>query len=391
MKKISFILFSSLILSATACSDDDNGGGKKEGESGPVTLTLSDPNATAETRALYSNLWAIQSKGFMFGHHDDLMYGRSWYGVEGGSDTKDVCGDYPAVYSFDLAEHIDDRYDTNKSDQELRLKCCKEAYDRGMVLISCIHIDNPLTGGDSWDNSSNRVAAEILAEGSETNKTFKEWLDRLADIALNLRGSDGKLIPVIFRPFHEHTQTWSWWGTSCTTTEEFAGLWQFTVKYLRDTKGVHNFIYAISPQMDSKKTIDDFFFRWPGDEWVDFVGMDCYQGINNAVFVTNLKAISNVSKMKLKPCGVTETGVEGFSAADYWTTNIHAPLTGRRVSLVVTWRNKYDPSEREKHYFSVFPGHPSARDFVKMYKEENSFFCNDLPDMYSPAENVTVQ
>ena len=128
------------------------------------------------------------------------------------------------------------------------------------------NFNNPLTGGDSWDNSSNRVAAEILTEGSATNRTFKEWLDRLADIAHNLRGSDGKLIPVIFRPFHEHTQTWSWWGASCTTTEEFVNLWKFTVKYLRDTKGVHNFIYAISPQMDSAKTVDDFYFRWPGDE-----------------------------------------------------------------------------------------------------------------------------
>lgn len=205
------MLLVSLLFSVVACSDD-NEGPKKEGESDPVTLTLSDPNATEETKALYSNLWAIQSKGFMFGHHEDLMYGRTWYGTPGGSDTKAVCGDYPAVYSFDLAEHIDDRYAADPDAQELRLRCCKEAYDRGMVLISCIHINNPLTGGDSWDNSSNRVVAEILTEGSATNKTFKEWLDRLADIALNLRGSDGKLIPVIFRPFHEHTQTWSWVG-----------------------------------------------------------------------------------------------------------------------------------------------------------------------------------
>ena len=74
-----------LLLSGVACSDDSEGP-KKEGESDPVTLTLSDPNATEETKALYSNLWAIQSKGFMFGHHDDLMYGRTWYGTEGGSD-----------------------------------------------------------------------------------------------------------------------------------------------------------------------------------------------------------------------------------------------------------------------------------------------------------------
>lgn len=390
MKKLPAFLFASLLVCTVSCGNDegDNDGGP--GATEPVTLTLSDPSATVETKALYSNLWAIQSKGFLFGHHDDLMYGRKWYGDPGGSDTKAVCGDYPAVYSLDFAEQIDDRYTNNPGDQALRLRCCKEAYDRGMVLTACIHINNPLTGGDSWDNTNNQVAAEILKEGSATNLKFKTWLDRLADIAHNLKGSDGKLIPVLFRPFHEHTQNWSWWGTQCTTTEEFTGLWKFTVKYLRDIKGVHNFIYAISPQMDSAKTVEDFYFRWPGDEWVDFVGMDCYQGINNAVFVTNLKAISKVSMAKKKPCGVTETGVEGFTAKDYWSTNIHAPLTGRRVSMVVTWRNKYDPAESGTHFYSVFPGHPSAADFVKMYNQQNSFFCNDLPDMYVQAEYVTV-
>lgn len=117
MKRIPFVLLA-LLLSGVACSDDSEGP-KKERESDPVTLTLSDPNATEETKALYSNLWAIQSKGFMFGHHDDLMYGRTWYGTEGGSDTKAVCGDYPAVYSFDFAEHIDDRHASDPDAQAL--------------------------------------------------------------------------------------------------------------------------------------------------------------------------------------------------------------------------------------------------------------------------------
>jgi hypothetical protein len=31
------------------------------------------------------------------------------------------------------------------------------------------------------------------------------------------------------------------------TKEEFIALWRFTVTYLRDDLGVHNFIYAFSP------------------------------------------------------------------------------------------------------------------------------------------------
>jgi len=125
---------------------------------------------------------------------------------------------------------------------------------------------------------------------------------------------------------------------------------------------------------------------------VDFIGMDCYQGINNAVFTSNLKAISRVSSAKKKPCGVTETGVEGFTKSTYWTENILAPMTGRKVSLLVTWRNKFvGTNESDKHYFSVYPGHASERDFVKLYNAENSIFCSDLPNMYKKVQGITVE
>lgn len=363
---------------------------KPEAEDEKVTLSLADPQATAETKALYSNLWAIREKGWMFGHHDDLMYGRSWYGTEGGSDTKAVCGDYPGVYGLDLSTFMDDRLSASAEENSLRLKCMKEAYGRGMVIIACMHLNNPLTGGDSWDNGNKNVVSEILKEGSATREKFDGWLDNLVSLATGLKGKDGKLIPLIIRPFHEHTQSWSWWGSSCTTDQQFISLWRYFVDYMK-TKGVHNLIYAISPQMDSKKVESDFLFRWPGDEYVDFIGMDCYQGINNNVFVNNLKVLSKLSSDKKKPAGVTESGVEGFKVADYWTVNIAAPMAGRKMSLLVTWRNKYDPLGSGNHYFSIFPGHVSEENFKTMYERSDTYFCNDLPDMYVAAKNVTVK
>ncbi len=355
-----------------------------------VTLTLADPSATPETKALYANLWALREKGWMFGHHDDLMYGRKWYGTDGGSDTKDVCGDYPGVYGLDLSTFMDDRVDSEADENALRLKCMKQAYDRGMVILACMHLNNPLTGGDAWDNKNNTVAAEILKNGSATQVKFNQWLDRLAALAKGLKGSDGKVIPIIIRPFHEHTQTWSWWGSSCTTEPEFIGLWKYFVDYMKKA-GVHSFIYAISPQMDKQKVESDFLYRWPGDGYVDFIGMDCYQGINNNIFVNNLKILSKLSGDKKKPAGVTETGVEGFKNADYWITNIAAPMAGRKMSLLVTWRNKYDPMETGTHYFSVFPGHVSEASFKTLYERSDTYFCQDLPPMYKPVDNITVQ
>ena len=383
------ILLLALLLPALVCckKPDDP---KPDPEETKVVLSLADPNATAETKALYANLWALRDKGWMFGHHDDLMYGRKWYGDEGGSDTKAVCGDYPGVYGLDFSTFMDDRVETSAEENALRLKCMKEAYDRGMVILACMHLDNPLTGGDAWDNKNNTVVAQILTDGSETQKKFNGWLDRLVALAKGLKGSDGKLIPVIIRPFHEHTQGWSWWGSTCTTEREFTGLWQYFVTYMRQA-GVHNFIYAISPQMDSRKVESDFLYRWPGDNYVDFIGMDCYQGINNNVFVNNLKVLSALSESKKKPAGVTETGVEGFKVEDYWITNIAAPMAGRKMSLLVTWRNKYDPIEQGNHYFSVFPGHVSVPSFLTLYDRADTFFCEDLPEMYKSVANITVQ
>ena len=51
---------------------------------------------------LRDNLRATTPKGVMFGHHDDTVYGKDWEFVEDGSDVLAVCGDYPAVVSFDL-------------------------------------------------------------------------------------------------------------------------------------------------------------------------------------------------------------------------------------------------------------------------------------------------
>ena len=373
-----------------SCQGDEPAGPDTPPE--PVTLTLADPDATPETKALHSNLWAIREKGWIFGHQNDLLNGRKWQYEEGGSDTKAVCGDYPGIYAVDVASFMDGRDVPLQSTAEnpVKLRTIKEAYDRGMVVMACMHLNNPLTGGDSWDNSSNQVAAQILTPGTPTQQRFDQWLDRLAALAKDLKGSDGVQIPIILRPFHEHGHEWSWWGSTCTTAAEYVALWRYLVDGMK-ARGVHSFIYAISPAMNSKQTESDFTYRWPGDDYVDFMGMDCYLGINNTVFLNNLKCLKAVAEKKNKPCGVTEIGVEGFQMADYWTTNIAAPMAGRKMSMLVTWSNKYDPFENGKVYYSVYPGHPSEVSFKDMYERSDTYFCCDLPKMYKMAENVIVR
>lgn len=365
-----------------------------------VKLSIVDKNATEQTKALYANLWKIAEDGFMFGHHDDLWYGRYWYNEPGGSDTKAVCGDYPAVFSVDFASLMDNRYKSDSKENEIRRRVILEARERGEIITACAHLNNPLTiigagsypSGSSWDNT--KCIDQILKEGTEVRKRYIEWLDRLADFANSLKDKDGNLIPILFRPYHECTQSWSWWGTSACTSNEFVQLWRWTVKYLRDTRNVHNFLYAVSPQMDGdygENARERLLTRWPGDDYVDFLGMDCYHGLNYNAFATNIDAMQKLSVEKMKPCGVTETGAEAFRNNDYWTRYILDPAKGKHLSMVVMWRNKYVSSESDTHWFSVYPGHPSEDDFRVFYADEATIFSADLPDMYTMPDNYEVE
>lgn len=395
MNKNTILSFAFLLMVTVGCGkskDDiiDDGNSKDE----PVSLSLYDKAATAESKALYSQLWRIQRKGFMFGHHDALIYGREWMNEPGRSDVYEIVEDYPAVFSVDFAEVMDDRKATSTLNA-VRKRTILEARKRGEVITAVCHLNNPLTGGDSWDNSSNDVAKQILLDGSATNVKFKQWLDNLAEFALSLKDEQGKLIPIIYRPFHEHTQQWSWWGSKCTTNDEFIQLWKFTLNYLKEVKGVNNFIYAISPQRDNVGGREELLFRWPGDSFVDFIGMDCYHGANTQAFQSNLKALQELSKEKLKPCGVTEVGIEGIRNGgapytEYWTKEILTPLIGKKISMVVLWRNAYDPLKEGFHFYGPWKGHSSVEDFKVLYRSSVSLFSKDLPNMYVMAEEVTV-
>lgn len=389
------------LFTIVSCSPEDGDDiDPDKGQVDEVTLKLVDDLATEETKALYANLWNIQSKGIMFGHHDGLIYGRDWVSEPGRSDVKEVCGDYPAVFSVDFAQIMDDRKDNgqplNAATTEERRSAILAARARGEVITACIHINNPLTGGDSWDNSDKTVVKQILEREGEVSTKYKLWLDNLADFVNNLRDDNGKLIPIIFRPYHEHTQTWSWWSKFCTTEEEFIGLWRFTIDYLKDEKDVHNLIYAISPQLDAAANINSLLFRWPGDDYVDFIGMDSYNGTNTNALATNASNLALLSEEKKKPCGITEIGIEGIrnggsEYAEYWTEEILKPLAGEGLSLVVMWRNKYDPTHNGHHFYGPYINHSSASNFVTFYESSFTIFSKDLPDMYSPLEHITVK
>ncbi|MBP7151209.1 MAG: beta-mannosidase [Paludibacteraceae bacterium] len=350
------------------------------------TINLSEriKTLTLQTQNLLKNLKVISEKGFMFGHQDDPLYGIGWEGDDGRSDVKSVVGDYPAVMGFDLGriELGNEKNIDNVSFEKIRQEIIRQ-YQRGGMITMSWHMNNPLTNGDAWDvKKGENAVASVLPDGQNHDK-FLHWLQRAADFFNSLKTEDGTKIPIVFRPWHEHTGSWFWWGKDLCSPEEYQQLWKMTVDFMQE-KGVNNLLYAYSPDIQGPGQI--YMERYPGDEYVDILGLDGYHRDNEAGIEsfrnslnTILSFMTDEGKKRNKPIALTETGLEAIPIANWWT-GVLLPIVGKYpISYVMVWRNA---RERENHYYAPYPGQKSAADFIKFYHSPKTFFCKDIPNLY---------
>ena len=362
MNKLLFIVFAAF---SAACSDTP-----------PLPA---DPQATSETRALYRNLFRIADEGVMFGHQDDALYGHDWKYEEGRSDVRECCGDYPAVFGWELGgleTGADRSIDDVPFAEITRLLCA--AYGRGAVNTVSWHPQNPESGASAWDGKTATAVSSILPDGAN-HAQFRLWLDRLAGFFVGLKSADGTCVPVLFRPFHEHTGNGFWWGKGNCTAEEYIALWRFTLEYLRDTKGVHNLLYVYSPDIVSSQ--DNYLEFWPGDAYVDVLGLDAYDRSSWAIETNGLRLmrlLKHIAYLKNKPFAFTETGLENnTSQSKWWTEKLSKAIAGIPVAYVLVWRNK-----DTNHFFGPYPGCVSEEDFKTFVAGEQILLEKDIAGIY---------
>ena len=331
---------------------------------------------TPETENLLTNLQQLPSAGIMFGHHDDPLYGIGWEGDPGRSDIQSVCGDYPAVMSFDVGriELGDKESLDNISFDKIRQEIIKQ-YERGGLNTISWHVDNPMTGGDSWDISDTEVVPSVLPGGVNHEK-FLGWIDQLAIFMNSLTTADGTKVPVLFRPWHEHTGSWFWWGQDFCTDQQYKDLWMMTYDRLND-RGVNNLLYAYSPGIEPRDTTQ-YLARYPGDEVIDLIGFDAYEYSREQYLESmarSLAIVDSVGRAHNKPIAVTETGFETIPDPVWWTETLYPLIKDYPLAYVLVWRNA---REKENHYYAPYPGHISADNFVELYSNPQILFANDV-------------
>lgn len=349
--------------------------------------SLADPAATQETRALFRNLKKLSEHHTLFAHQHATEYGHGWSGDADRSDVKSVCGSHPAMIGVDISGFSGASPERIARNVEQLRENVVDTYERGGVTTVSWHFSNPVSGGGFyWDDSVSLPAVKYIIPGGEAHEKYKEILTTVGDWANSLEASDGTLVPVIFRPYHEFDGGWFWWGAPHCTVEEFKSLWRFTVSYLRDTLDVHNFLYGFSP--DNKfNSEEEFLERYPGDAWVDLVGMDNYGDMGRDRYdietaARKLKIVSDYARKAGKLAAFTETGLESIPDTTWWTETLLRTMQMHDMDLayVLVWRND---TRSETHYYAPFPGHLSEVDFIKFFNDPYTLFEDDLDGIYS--------
>lgn len=265
-----------------------------------VTSSLVNRNATANTKKLYSFLKDSYGKYVITGQQcDGGINGNEFKAI------KNLTGDYPALLGLDMMDYTPSRtaFGTSSSAVEKAI----EFANKGGIVTFCWHWNAPTEYLNSTANSSDGWWGGFYTQSSKfdiakvmngQDAKGKKLLDRdIKEIAKQLKRLEKAGVPVIWRPLHEASGGWFWWGAQ--GPDAYKKLWKYLYNELTNTYGCNNLIWVYNGQSAD---------WYPGDEYVDIVGEDIYPG--NHVYdpqVSRFKQAINYGS-KTKITALTENG-----------------------------------------------------------------------------------
>jgi mannan endo-1,4-beta-mannosidase len=222
-----------------------------------------DPDANKETRELYRYLRnEIWGKKVLSGCQAEWNYN-----INDAERIKEACGKYPKVNVFDF-QHFEQSW------INYRTTTAKQWHDAGGIVSFMWHINMPLNAfaeqKSDWEGFYNNgekpchiLPSRCATEGTLENKIFRRKLEGVASL---LRYYQSQGIPIIWRPLHEASGRWFWWGSEDGAA--YKKLYIYMFEYFREA-GIHNLLWVWTSQLDD----EDWY---PGDEYVDIVARDGY-------------------------------------------------------------------------------------------------------------------
>ena len=154
----------------------------------------------------------------------------------------------------------------------------------GLITISW-HADNPFAEGahkvrtNSVENQD-QINLRALLKQAPTSKAKQIYRSELHKVAVALQRLKKEGVTVIWRPFHEMNADWFWWGIDAysgleTNPDDYIALWKDMVQTFKEDYDLDNLLWVYSPA-EFYGWNSELLAYYPGDNWVDIVGMSYY-------------------------------------------------------------------------------------------------------------------
>jgi mannan endo-1,4-beta-mannosidase len=320
---------------------------------GPVPVT---PNASASAQKIYNvlreNFGKKTISGMMISDQNfNYDYGNMRLIPPGGCTPADSCkfsdeevswkgqtdiaefykrsGHYPAIGGFDMLFAAGGHHEEGwfKGYTENNLLMTEDLWNMGGIPTYTWHwkvgedtvfytqgtpagFNNPdctegVMGTSNTNTCFNYTKAFKGEQCQELDETSQEYKDIVADVDIvsgYFKQLQDKGIAVVWRPLHEASGGWFWWGTA--SAECYVQLYRLVFDRMVKTNKLTNLIWVWNINTDPKFGYDYSALNaawYPGDAYVDIVAVDIYDPLNDHNSAANYynKIVSDVGTSKM--------------------------------------------------------------------------------------------
>ena len=278
-----------------------------------VSDALCNPNPSKEAAELFT--WICDNYGVNMISGQYLDEGE--YGRELGAIAEVTGGLYPALLGLDMMNYSPSS--VSLGSYPVSVDQALEYWKQGHIITFCWHWVAPEkylnVNGNAWwsgfytDSTSFNLEKALSGEDAEGYNYLLRDLDAIARQLTRLRDAG---VPVIWRPLHEASGGWFWWGAS--GKDAYIELYRLMYDKFTNEYGLNNLIWLWNGQSAA---------WYPGDDVVDIIGEDLYPGKHvhtsqSAAFAKCLKYTQMKKPIFLSECGCVPSPEECIKDNSLW-------------------------------------------------------------------------
>jgi len=274
-----------------------------------------------------------------------------------------ITGKKPALIGFDFMDCSPSRVE--RGAQGINLEPAIQWWREGGLVTFCWHWNAPMGLIDKGPNKQwyrgfyTEATTFNFAKGLENNESleYKLLIRDIDVIAEELKKLQRQGVPVIWRPLHEASGGWFWWGSQ--GPEPYKKLWRIMFQRLTKYHLLSNLIWVWNGEHKD---------WYPGDDVVDIVGIDFYGKKHDySPLAEEFKKAETYSDT-YKMVALTETGV--IPDPDLLLK------TGTKWLWYMTWSGELVLAKDKKSYSEEYT---EAWMLKKVYQHEAVITRDELP------------